>query len=138
MFGKKPWKLIYYSTGAAILCIVKSRKNMILLGPSETETTSKSKQSLKVGKNFSYYCMACCFNQWQYDKHTRGCKIMKRWWGLSFKVAIHKWRHPFFEIFDSPLPLVTHFTKYPYGVMSPFQYPPSPVSGWRHLWIAPI
>ena len=25
--------------------------------------------------------------------------------------AVHKWHHPFFEIFDPSLPLVTHFTK---------------------------
>ena len=27
---------------------------------------------------------------------------------------------PFFEIFDTSLPLVTHFSKLTYGVMSPF------------------
>ena len=35
--------------------------------------------------------------------------------------------NPFFEIFDPSLPLVTHFTKWAYGVMSPFgRSSPSP------------
>ena len=40
-----------------------------------------------------------------------------RWiWGPS----VHKWRHPFFEIFDPFFPIVTHFNKKAYGVTSPF------------------
>ena len=45
---------------------------------------------------------------------------------LIFLVAIHKWRHPFFKIFDPSLPLVTHFIKYAYGVTSPFGRCPLP------------
>ena len=49
--------------------------------------------------------------------------------------VVHKLRHPFFEIFYPSLSLVSHFTKYAYGVTSPFdRYP----RGWRHLWMAPL
>ena len=42
--------------------------------------------------------------------------------------AVHKWRNQFFDIFDPnpPLPLVTHFTKQAYGVMSSFGRSPPP------------
>ena len=45
---------------------------------------------------------------------------------------------PIFEIFDPSLPLVIHFTTYPYEVMSSFCKFPLPLSGWCHLWMAPI
>ena len=41
---------------------------------------------------------------------------------------------PIFWEFWPSLPLVTHFTKYAYGVMAPFGRSPLPLSGWRHLW----
>ena len=51
-----------------------------------------------------------------------------------YKGAIYKWwYHPFFEIFDPSLPLVTHFTTY--GVTSAFGR--SPLSGWHHLCTPP-
>ena len=51
--------------------------------------------------------------------------------------AVHKWCHPFFDIFYPSLPLVTHFSIYTYGVTSTFGRSPSLLSGWRHLWMAP-
>ena len=49
----------------------------------------------------------------------------------SFQVCrktspVHKWCCLFFEIIDPSLPLVTHFTKYSYGVTSPFGRSPLP------------
>ena len=58
---------------------------------------------------------------------------------LSFFGAIHKWRHPIFEIFDpSLLPRVTHLTKKIYEVTLPFGRSPSYLSGWRHLFGQPL
>ena len=44
--------------------------------------------------------------------------------------VIHKLCHPFFEIFDPSLLLVTHFTKQAYRAMSPFGSPPSSLAKW--------
>ena len=43
----------------------------------------------------------------------------------------------FLRFLTPSLPLVTHFTKYAYGVTSLFGRSPYPLSGWRHLWTAP-
>ena len=43
----------------------------------------------------------------------------------------------FLRFLTHPFPLVTHFTKYAYGVTSLFGRSPYPLSGWRHLWTAP-
>ena len=42
----------------------------------------------------------------------------------------------FSRFFTPSLPLVIHFTRLAHGVTSPFGRSPSPLSGWRHLWMA--
>ena len=44
----------------------------------------------------------------------------------------------FLRFLTRSLPLVTHFTKKAYGVMSAFGRSPPRLSGWRHLWMAPM
>ena len=56
------------------------------------------------------------------SRHTKGPSINDVTHFLKF------WRLP---------PLVTHFTKWAYGVTSPFGRSPIHLSGWCHLWMAP-
>ena len=43
----------------------------------------------------------------------------------------------FWDFFTPPSPLLLILLKKAYGVTSPFGRCPSPLSGWRHLWMAP-
>ena len=69
---------------------------------------------------FSPYFWAS-YHLWSKHKQI----IFPRWRTLRFR-AIHKWCYPLFEIFGPSLPLVTHITKYVYGVTSPFGRSPPP------------
>ena len=72
-------------------------------------------KSFSTNKKFIYYWWNCLWNE------------------MLYKGAVHKWHHPFFEIFDPSLPLVTHFTEWSYGVIiSPFRRFPFPqvIYGW--------
>ena len=57
---------------------------------------------------------------------------------LTLFGAVHKWYHPFYEIFNPSLPLVTHFTEYRLWGNVTFWPIPLPLSGWSHLLTTPL
>ena len=52
--------------------------------------------------------------------------------------GVHKWRNPFFEIFDPPLPLPLILLKRLMEWRHLLADTPSLLSGWHHLWMDPF
>ena len=77
------------------------------------------------------------FQSWDATKEGAMKPLKTNHFLYYFGQKFHKWHHLFFDIFDPSPTLVTHFTKYAYGVASPIWQFLLSLSGWRHLLMAP-